>query len=146
GLVEELGIDTFPTWLPENMSSIYEGGDGKLQQFAGDYPVTDAVMGVAGMLELSVLGAKAHLGRPWNAVNAKQYDGMSAEDWAQRYVPDPFVAELLAIAVRSAFSVEPKNISFLHLLHYAATCGSFGAFENVRGGGDAVRFRKGTQD
>lgn len=147
-LVERFGIDTdmFKTWIPQkDVDSVYEGADGTRKTFVGSYPEDDNIKAAVGLIEWYVMLLKSHLGAPWNALDAGQLDQMSVAQWGQLMFNDPFTRELLAVAVRCAYSVEPEEISLLHFFHYGATCGSFRAYEDVVDGGDAYRFRGGTK-
>jgi monoamine oxidase len=52
-------------------------------------------------------------------------------------------------SVRSAFSVEPRELSFFYLLYYAACAGSYSALVDVAGGpgaAEGARLPRGTQE
>jgi monoamine oxidase len=147
-LVNRFGIETFATYLPDDKQNIYQAADGTIVPFQGNYPAGDTpeVVALVAHVEALVAAMRGYVGRPWLFPDAQQLDGLSVRGWLDRNVPDAAMKELFVIALRSAFSVEPENCSLLHFLHYAASCGSFAAFENVKGGGDAIRFRFGTVD
>jgi monoamine oxidase len=147
-LVDRFGIEVFDTHLPSDRDHVYLSADGERGVFRGNYP--NEGQGEVGkfvdMLEKIVADMRPFVGRPWEFPNAERFDAVSVEQWMAETIQDPAMVELFTIAIRSAFSVEPAQCSLLHLLHYAASCGSFSAFEHVDGGGDAVRFRFGTAD
>lgn len=143
-LVKRFGLETFKTWLPLDKHSVFQASNRRLTLFYRDYPLTDDVMMTIAEIEALVLLVKANLGEPWKAPAARYLDGLSVADWtASRPGSSDFCRELMTLAIRCAFSVEPEDISMLYLVHYAATCGSFQAFMNVNGGGDAVRLTRG---
>jgi monoamine oxidase len=144
-MVQRFGLDTFQTYLPAGKQSVYQAANGTLTPFMDNFPITKEVSDTVATVEGLVLAIKACLGQPWLAMGAKALDAISVQDFIDQNLHTEYGKSLMAIAVRSAFSVEPREISCLYLLHYAATCGSFQAFEDVRGGGDSVRFRYGTQ-
>ncbi len=142
-LVERFGIETFRTWLPQDKHSVYQSQAGRLTLFYRDYPLTDDIFSAIAEIEALVLMVKANLSEPWKAPAARYLDSMSVEDWTKETKLYAFGRELMTLAIRAAFSVEPSEISMLYLVHYAATCGSFRAFMNVNGGGDAIRLTRG---
>jgi monoamine oxidase len=145
-LVQRFGIEVFNTHLPNDRNHVYQSGNGSRFTFRGNYPNENApeVVALVETVETMVRSMSHYLGRPWLYPQAELLDSQSVEQWVAGNIADPAMAELFAIAIRSAFSAEPKDVSVLHFLHYAASCGSFAAFEHVDGGGDAVRFRFGT--
>src|SRR6478609_4085466 len=147
-MVARFGVQIFDTYLPDDKDHVYQGADGRTLAFRGNFPgegdpaVQQLLLNVEGLVKQ----VRDYVGRPWEFPGADALDAFSVSDWLDREVPEPTMRELFDIAVRSAFSVEPDQCSLLHFLHYAASCGSFAAFENVKGGGDAIRFRFGTYD
>jgi monoamine oxidase len=60
----------------------------------------------------------------------------------------PATAEVFVTSVRSAFSLEPREISFFFLLYYAATAGGYSSLVDVAGGtgaAEGTRFTFGTK-
>ncbi|HWA28556.1 MAG TPA: FAD-dependent oxidoreductase [Lacunisphaera sp.] len=147
-LVNRFGIQMFPTHLPKDVPNVYLAGDQTRLEFSGNYPNEGdpQVTKLVEQIEALVTSVKPFIQHPWDHPDAQVLDALSVQDWIAANIGEPAVGELMAVAVRSAFSVEPKDCSVLHFLHYAASCGSFAAFENVNGGGDAIRFRFGTYD
>ncbi|MGC4086747.1 MAG: NAD(P)/FAD-dependent oxidoreductase [Polyangiaceae bacterium] len=149
-LVDRFKIDTFPTYVPNDKKDlhVYQDASGAISRFTGNFPgeADPMVIAVLAQVEALVSEIRYHIGRPWEHEKAQSFDQLSVQDWMDANITDPAMAELFTVAIRSAFSIEPKEVSLLHLLHYAASCGSFVAFENVLGGGDAIRFRFGTGD
>jgi monoamine oxidase len=153
-MVERFGLTTFDTWLPAAPPSVYEAQGpiaddprgGPLTYYTGgNYPLTSDILDGLKTIESLVLTVRARLEQPWKAFNAAAFDQISVADWMATNLNGSYAKELMTVAIRSAFSVEPSQISFLYLLYYAATCGSFAAFEDVRGGGDSIRLSYGTK-
>ena len=91
---------------------------------------------------------KQHVRSPWNAPDAERWDSWSVEDFLKS---DLFFTardeEMLRIAVRAIWSVEPAEMSFLYFLWYAATAGSITTLLDNQGK-DAAQgyyFRHGAQ-
>jgi monoamine oxidase len=160
-MLERFGIETFDTWLPDDKLNVYEPELGAVQPFEGNYPLTPGVRRFLLQVETEILAIRAHVTRPWETHRAAERDALSVQEWMDQNLPMPvgqaaldeptsadilYCRELLTIAVRSAFSVEPDEISWFYLLTYGAACGTFRAFEDVKGGGDAIRIAKGSQE
>jgi len=162
-MMSRFKLQSFETWLPDGVMSQYERADGTLIPFDGpNYPLQDpehpagdpgapgggSVTDTIDAIETQILSIRAHLERPWEALNATELDSMTIRDYMDQNLSRPedsLARELLTIAVRSAFSVEPEEMSVLYFLYYGATCGTLRAFENVKGGGDSIRLVTGTQ-
>lgn len=155
-LIERFQLATFHTWLPDGKLSQYEREDGTLIPFPDpNYPLavpgqagTDTVAENIGAIEAAILPIRAHLERPWEAYRAPELDAITVQQYMDEKMGKPtdtLSRELLTLAVRSAFSVEPSELSLFYFLYYGATCGSMRAFENVKGGGDSIRLVHGTQ-
>jgi monoamine oxidase len=152
-MLARFGLETFETFLPDDLTSLYEPATGDTIQFHGNYPLTPRLLEAIGGIEAAILPIRAHLERPWECHRARELDQVSVEDFMRQSLADKdpsdeesaYCRELLSIAVRSAFSVEPREMSWFYFLYYGATCGSMQAFENVKGGGDALRIAYGTQ-
>lgn len=140
-------LPTFRTFLPRTHYWRYQDGQGKITDFPGDNPLDfpggkDALK-VLGLLDEASLSVRANLEKPWETPLASVYDGMNAVQlveflWAND--PDnngqPISAEakeVFTVAVRSAFSAEPEEISGLFCLYYAAAAGNFSTLVDING-------------
>lgn len=125
-----------------------------------DRPDADIPLRSLGVLSLLGLGVmllrlnhfvdvlKQHVRAPWEAPDAERWDSWSVEDFLKS---DLFFTardeEMLRIAVRAIWSVEPAEMSFLYFLWYAATAGSITTLTDNQGKGAAQGyfFRNGAQ-
>jgi monoamine oxidase len=91
---------------------------------------------------------KEHVERPWEAPDAERWDDWSVEDFLKS---DLFFTakdeEMLRMAVRAIWSVEPAEVSFLYFLWYAAAAGSLTSLLDNQGEGAAQGYflRDGAQ-
>ncbi|WP_437302535.1 flavin monoamine oxidase family protein [Sorangium sp. So ce388] len=100
---------------------------------------------VLGELEAMVLSMRIDLQNPANNRAAKSgLDSCSVEDWMKKNIRNQSIKDLLAVGVRSALSAEPRDVSMLYLVYFAATGGSFANVMSVGGGADNYRFKHGS--
>ncbi|WP_437313092.1 flavin monoamine oxidase family protein [Sorangium sp. So ce385] len=95
-------------------------------------------------LEFMIASVRCHVETPWNGP-FRELDAMSVEDWIQARIPEHalYARELFRVGVRSALSVEPRELSMLYLLYYCATAGGFVNLMAVGGGADSFRVKGG---
>jgi monoamine oxidase len=114
-------------------------------------------------LDTLALELRQYVDNPWDYPGAKDLDAATAEDWmaVQRAAYDkqpepkdptigmsPDTAAAFTAAVRCAFSLEPRDISFFFLLYYSALAGSFASLVDVAGGqgaAEGARFMFGSK-
>jgi hypothetical protein len=152
---------------------LYQNGKNDFFKFPGDNPLAfpGGLNALALLMKLDgmTIEVRHHLSEPNDSAFA-YLDAMTVEDWIteQRKAWDaahpkpvdpaedpniavgmsPETAEVFVTSVRSAFSLEPGDISFFFLLYYAATAGGYSSLVDVSGGtgaAEATRFTLGTQ-
>ncbi|MCA9611762.1 MAG: FAD-dependent oxidoreductase [Sandaracinus sp.] len=94
-------------------------------------------------IELAAL--RLPVGDPWDARHAAKHDALSVEEWLTRHVGDPVARRVLAWGVNAVFACEPRDLSFLYLLHYARSAGGFQPLLEIRGGAQQTKLHGGTQ-
>jgi monoamine oxidase len=105
----------------------------------------DVIKGIV-MLEALVRAMRIHLDKPWMMPDAANLDKMSIEDWGAKNLAGKYVKALLTIGVRAAMSAEPREVSMLYFLFYAASTGSAMNFLTIGGNADSHRIHGGVQD
>ena len=162
-LIRRYGLKTLQTYLPPDKSWLYRAANGLLDPpYAGDDPLQfpGGLNALGGLLKLDglALEVRRHLLDPENSplasfdqITVQQY--IDSERQANQQNPatgmTATTAEVFTTSVRSAFSLEPREISFFFLLYYAATAGSYSALVDVEGGtgaAEATRLTFGTRD
>jgi monoamine oxidase len=161
-LIRRYQVKTVKEFLPQTHSWLFEDSYGKVTEMPGDDPL--ALPGGKNaqirLLELDTftLELRQTLHAPEKSRLAK-YDSITVADWIaeQRAEWDgqnvaigmsPETADGFLAAIRSAFSLEPREFSFFFMLYYAACAGSFSALVDVAGGegaAEGTRFMRGTQ-
>jgi monoamine oxidase len=175
-LIHRFQLQTITEFLPndEKFKWLYEDGQGNITRFPGNdpfaFPGGNNALALLLQLDGMALEVRNHLSDPNSSIQAG-LDNISAQDFIDQQraawdavhpagapIPNPDpnfaagmspqTAEVFAVSVRSAFSVEPKELSFFFLLYYAATAGGYSALVDVSGGAGAAegtRFALGTQ-
>lgn len=144
-LARELGVATFPTF--HSGRKVLEL-DGRRTTYASSIPS----LSILGLLELQRTIARLdRLTRavdpaaPWASPRAAELDGISLEAWKRRHVRGRDVGHMLDLALRSFLSIEPAEVSLLHLLAYAGAGGGLMKLIEVEGGAQEARFVPGAQ-
>ncbi len=145
GLARELGIGVFPTFH-RGVKRIELGG--RVRSYRSSIPALSLLK----LLELQrAIGRLDRLTRtidpaaPWSSPRAAELDRLSLEAWKRRNILSRDVREMLDLALRSFLSIEPSEISMLHLLAYAASAGGLLQLIEVEGAAQEGRFVDGAQ-
>jgi monoamine oxidase len=68
---------------------------------------------------------------PSRSPNAGKLDSISVEEWKRRNLASPFLRHIFDQVVRTEYTVEPKDFSFLHFLSTVKTNGGLDAMFNA---------------
>lgn len=146
GLIDELGLETFPTHGGDDRHLFERGG--RVREYSGTIPklnpVALAEVGVA-LKRLDRLAAEVDPAAPWQATRGGEWDGMTAATWIRRNLRSAAARELMRLAVEAVWAAEPEDISMLHMLFYISSAGSTGVLLDTEGGAQESRVRGGTQ-
>ncbi len=142
-LMNELGITKFPVYATGKLLW-YENG--KATPYSGLVPpTTDPVaaiqLGTVTIPALESMARTVPLDAPYTAPNAREWDGMTVETWANQNIPTSDGRALLALAVEAVLSVEPRDVSLLYFLFYIHSGGGVNALVGNAGTGGAQDFR-----
>ena len=141
GLLGELGIPTFPVFSQGKLLW-YENG--KVTPYTGTIPPTNPVAIAELALKLPQIDQMAKsvpVDAPYNAAQAATWDAMTVQTWAEQNLISVQARSVFALAVEAVLSVEPRDVSMLYLLWYAATAGSIDVLVGNAGTGGAQDFR-----
>ncbi|HEY3729165.1 MAG TPA: FAD-dependent oxidoreductase [Solirubrobacteraceae bacterium] len=143
GLMSELGIGKFPTYANGKLLW-YENGKGTpytgIVPPASD-PVAVVQLGTVILPQIDQMAQTVPLDAPWTAANAKEWDSMTAETWAEQNITSDGGRMLFALAVEAVLSQEPRDVSFLYFLFYVHSAGSVEQLVNNAGQGGAQDYR-----
>jgi len=144
-LAESAGVTTFRMYDTGNNLQFQ---DGQRTIYSGAIPIDDPLVAmetVETMLQLNLMANEVPLDAPWEAAKAQEWDTHTVATWMENNVSSPEVRKLLALAIQSVFSAEPRDISLLHVLFYIHSAGSLKQLISVTGGAQESRFHGGAQ-
>jgi monoamine oxidase len=127
-LAADLGVGTFPTYNTGN-HLYYRNGLGTPYSATGPLgPVppdpTGAAEAAAAMVLLDRMSEEVPVDAPWRAARAAAWDGQTFETCKRAHTRTDGGRLLLDVAIRSVFSVEPRDVSLLFVLFYIAAAGN----------------------
>ena len=144
-LAERTGAATFRTHDPGGNLELFGG---RRSTYDGPVPKGDPAMtaaAVAAMLDLDLMALEVPPDAPWLAPEAEAWDGQTFQTWIEAEVDDAGARAALALAAEAVFSVEPRDLSLLHVLFYLRSAGGFLPLLAVTGGAQQSRFCDGAQ-
>jgi monoamine oxidase len=151
---------TMPTHIPRDMDWLFQLSDGAMLTLDGANPLsfpggleTLRALIVVDQLALRVQSMLHH---PGASLGARELDQMTAAGFLDRFAEwhpagRPLGAaarDALTVSIRSAYSVEPSEMSMLWLLYYGAAAGSYASLVDVNadeGTAESTVFRYGTR-
>jgi len=146
GLVRELGLETHPTHAEGK--NLFEDRRGKLRRYGGTIPrLNPLVLADYGRADLKFkrLAKKVDPEAPWDTPGAARLDEQTMATWIRRTAKTATAREVLATGVKAVFSVEPADVSLLHVLFYAASAGGWDDLIDTEGGAQQDRVVGGSQ-
>ena len=145
-LAEDLGIETYPQHAEGK--NLFETDRGKLKRYRGTIPMLGPLVMVdygRADLRLKRLIKRVSAEAPWESEDAERLDEQTFASWIRGAARTGTAREALATACRAVFSVEPADISLLHVLFYAAAAGGWDDLLDTEGGAQQDRLAGGTQ-
>ncbi len=144
-LAESVGVTTFPTYS-EGKNIEYQHG--QRMTYEGAISTVDPLVTmeiVETIVNLNVMATEVPLEAPWNAPSAAEWDSQTAATWMNQHVESEGARNLFTLAVQAVFSVEPRDLSFLHFLFYIHSGGNLNQLLSVARGAQERRFHGGSQ-
>lgn len=144
-LAKELGVSTYKTFNTGQNVQAFNGG---IRKYKGTIPQIDVVS----LLELQNVMSRLNgyassidTSQPWAADRAERWDSQTLWSWIRDNVNSTSAQKLLDLACLSLFSVESRDISFLHMLFYIRSAGDLNALLNTGGGAQEQQLTGGSQ-
>lgn len=145
GLIDELGLETFPTWVAGR--NVFERG-GKVSTYSGTIPkvnpVSLAEVGLA-LRKINRMAAKIDVERPWTQTELAAWDAETFSTWMTRNTRTAAARDMLRLAIEAVWAAEPEDVSLLHALFYVRSAGTLEVLLDAEGGAQEARVVGGTQ-
>jgi monoamine oxidase len=158
-LAKEMHVHAFPQ--PDKGQQVFFNGDGVIKYddttpLLGTAPPDPTILSdiVTVIPLIDQLATTIPPDKPWNAVNAAEYDRLTLDGWLRDVAPvaTKKFMKVVSAAFESIAGAEPRDVSLLDALAYVATAtdgstdGTFERLINTRGGAQAARFVEGAQE
>lgn len=121
-LVEELGLETVPTWNHGEHLTVIGGQVGRLNSHRGAVPKLgpfELLDLFKGLKRFNALASSVPLDAPWEASGARDLDSTTFESWIRANLRTAAGRSYFRIATEAVFSAESADLSALHALFYA---------------------------
>lgn len=143
---DRFGVDRFKTYTQGSNLELW--CDGTIRGFGlvgpDDGPGIEAYAEATARID--ALARTVNLERPDLTPNAYELDSETAQSYFERTVPDADARLRLALAVQGVWTVEPRDLSMLHLLFYVASAGDFEQLMEAENCAQDSRFFGGAQE
>lgn len=144
-LAQEVGVGTYKTW---NRGKNVQYFSGQRKTYTGTVPQADvgSLLEVSrAMSRLNGLAGSMDAATPWTHPQAAELDKITAHTWIRQNATRGSAQKLLDLAVPALFSVEPWEVSALHLVFYVRSAGTIQNLLNVNAGAQESQFDGGSQ-
>jgi monoamine oxidase len=135
GLVREVGVSTYKTWVKGAHLLI---GEGRTRRYTGLIPKISplAIITIAlAQMKLDRMAKHVPVDAPWMARRADEWDSRSVAWWLERSgIRTTIARDLFEMAVRGLFTGDLNEVSFLHLLFLVRAHGSINTLFSIEGG------------
>lgn len=133
-LLEELDIETFPTYTTGKNTFVY---DGKVTHFDPPLPPlpVEAIAELAAtMAQFDEMAAKVPVAAPWKAPDAAAWDAQTVASWLDDNVITPGARDALNLITGGPLCADPRDMSLLHFIFLVAATGGADRFGAIKGG------------
>lgn len=146
-LVDELGLETFPTYNSGQHVVDLGGRQSRLGAARGAVPRLGPFVLAdlfRGLRRFDAVANAVPLDRPWTAVDAHELDGQTFETWIRQNLRTELGRAYFRIATEAVFSIESSDLSALHAAFYAHSGADFETLLSVDRGAQQDRVVGGT--
>lgn len=144
-LVDELGIETFPTYHHGESVVLV---DGKRSTYRGDIPKLNPFTLLALQNAASGtnrLAKRVNVAHPELTPKAAKLDAQTLATWRRRNVPSKAGQAILDAGLRVVFGADPSEISMLWALYYISQSNTVDELIGIEGCAQETRFVHGAQ-
>jgi monoamine oxidase len=139
-LATNLGLATFATHVAGE--NLFEDAGGRVRRYRGTIPrLSPVVLADYGQaaLRLDRLARRVDPEAPWLAHRSARLDEQTFASWIRRSVATPTARAAFEVGCRAVFSVEPADLSLLHVCFYLSSAGGWDALLDTEGGAQQDR-------
>lgn len=144
-LVDELGLETFPTFVDGDDLTYFDGGAVRQEDDGFGLPdtTTQEVLGVWQAIETMADGIDAV--SPWDSPDAAELDAVTLAAWLGAQTGDDLALRFFGVLIPAIFAAEPAEMSLLHFLFYVKSGNGLAMLAATEGGAQESRLVEGTQ-
>nr|WP_240316707.1 FAD-dependent oxidoreductase [Mycobacterium persicum] len=143
-LIDELGLETFPTYDTGDAISCYDGQVVRYSDATFGLP-PDSLAEVGRLLGvIETLAGSIPTSAPWRADDAAELDRQNFDTWLAANTTDTVALRFFRLIVPTLFSAETPELSFLHFLFYIRSGNNLATMLAVTGGAQESRVVGGT--
>ncbi|MEO3824800.1 flavin monoamine oxidase family protein [Actinomadura sp. B10D3] len=144
GLIEELGLETFPSYDEGDALTVYDGKTARYSDETFGLPL-DSALEVGRLWELvEGLASTVTTGAPWETEGAEDLDRHTLDQWLVANTDDTVALRFFRLLVPALFSAESPELSLLHFLFYVKSGTSLETLVATTGGAQETRVVGGT--
>ncbi|AFS14391.1 MULTISPECIES: flavin monoamine oxidase family protein [Mycobacterium avium complex (MAC)] len=143
-LIDELGLDTFPTFDEGEALTVV---DGDVVRYADEsFGLPPAVAMEVGRLweKLETMAAAVTAAAPWETAGADDLDRQTLDSWLVSNTGNDVARRFFRVLVPAVFSAETPELSLLHFLFYVKSGTSLATLVATTGGAQETRVVGGT--
>jgi monoamine oxidase len=144
-LVDELGMETFPTFVDGDDLTFYDGSAVRQDDEGFGLPenASDEVNRV--WQEIETMANEIVVTAPWASPNAELLDSLTVARWLRDQTHDGLALRFFGVIVPAIFAAEPVEMSMLHFLFYVKSGGGLAMLAATEAGAQERRVVGGTQ-
>lgn len=144
GLIDELGLQTFPSYDTGDGVTVYDGSVVRYADESFGLP-DDSAAELGRVIEVIETAAEQiDLDAPWDSPDAAALDRLTADAWLVSLTEDPLVLRFLRVVVPALFSAESPELSALHFQFYVRSGSGLVSLMSTASGAQDSRVLGGT--
>lgn len=144
-LVNELGIQTFPTFERGKKVLEIEGGLSTYKRSIPSLSIPNLIQMQGALSYLKRVRKQISPSAPLATDGAQALDAETLETWRSKFVKSSKINAVMDAAIRTIFGAEARDLSALYFLMYLNAGGGLLKLSEVRGGAQQDRFVRGAQ-
>lgn len=143
-LVEELGLETFPTYDDGAALSVVQGSVVRYEDES--FGLSEHGLADVSRLqeEIERLASTVDLSAPWSTPDASELDRQTFDTWLTANTDDEVALAFFRTIAAALFSAESYEMSLLHFLFYVRSGGSLDILAATTGGAQEMRIVGGS--